>query len=134
MNFAQTAATVGAVLIACVAAFQLALALGAPYGDAVFGGRAPTESGVLTRPFRVLAVLQAVVLGLFGWVLLARTDLVSIPLLGARSLIWVTWGILVFLVLNTVANFSAPHPIERWVMGPLTLVLSALTLFIAMTA
>jgi hypothetical protein len=117
-----------------VAAFQLALALGAPYGDAVFGGRAPTESGVLTRPFRVLAVVQAVVLVLLGWILLARTDLVSIPVLGAGSLTWITWGILVFLVLNTVANFSAPHPIERWVMGSLTLVLSALTLSIALTA
>jgi hypothetical protein len=134
MSVAQIAATAGAVLIGCVAAFQLALALGAPYGGAVFGGRAPTESGVLTRPFRVLAVGQAVVLVCLGWILLARTALVSVPFLGAGSLSWITWVILVFLVLNTVANFSAPHPIERWVMGSITLVLSALTLSIALTA
>jgi hypothetical protein len=134
MSIAQVAATASAVLIGCVAASQLALALGAPYGDAVFGGKAPTASGVLTRPFRVLAVVQAVVLVLVGWILLARTALVSIPVLGAGSLTWTTWVILGFLVLNTVANFSAPHPIERWVMGSTTLALSALTLSIALTA
>ena len=134
MSAAQTAAIAGAVLIGGVAVFQFALALGAPYGDAVFGGKAPTRSGVLTGPFRVLAVVQAVVLLLLGWVLLARMELVGIPVLGAGSLTWITWGILAFLVLNTVANYSAPHPIERWVMGSVTLALSALTLFIALTA
>lgn len=134
MSVAQMAAAASTGLIGCVAAFQLALALGAPYGDAVFGGKAPTESGVLTRPFRVLAVVQAVVLVLLGWILLARSALVSIPVLGAGSLTWMTWVILAFLVLNTAANFSAPHPIERWLMGSMTLVLSALTLSIALTA
>jgi len=44
------------------------------------------------------------------------------------------WVIVVFLMLNTIANFLAPHPIERWVMGSITLVLSSLALFIALTA
>lgn len=39
----------------------------------------------------------------------------------------------IVLVLNTLTNFS-PHPTERWVMGSVTLVLSALTLLIALTA
>jgi hypothetical protein len=134
MSAAQIAAAAAAVLIGGVAVFQLALALGAPYGDAVFGGRARTASGVLTGPFRALAVVQAVVLALVGWVLLARTELVGIPALGAGTLVWITWVILAFLVLNTAANFSAPHPIERWVMGSVTSVLSALTLVIALTA
>jgi hypothetical protein len=62
-----------------VAIFQVALAAGAPYGDAVFGGRAPTAAGVLTSPFRVLAVVQAVVLVLLGWILLARAELSASP-------------------------------------------------------
>lgn len=134
MTDVQIAAVASAVLIACVAAFQLALALGAPYGAAVFGGKAPTRSGVLTPPFRALAVVQAVLLLLLGWVLLARTQLVGMPFLGAELLVWLTWAVVVFLILNTVANFSAPHPIERWVMGSVTLVLSVLGLFIALTA
>jgi hypothetical protein len=32
------------------------------------------------------------------------------------------------------ANSSAPHPIERWVMGSITLVLAGLGLFIALNA
>ena len=87
---------------------------------------------MLTAPFRTLAVVQAIVLVLMGWVLLARAETVDIPVLGAGSLVWVTWVVVVFLILNTVANFTAPHPIERWVMGSITLALSALGLFIAL--
>ncbi len=132
MNLAQTAAVAAAVLIAGVAAFQVALALGAPYGDAVFGGKAPTEAGVLSAPFRALAVVQAIVLVLLGAFLLARTDVLGIPILGSETLSWIVWVVLAFLVLNTLANFSAPHPIERWVMGSITLVLSGLALVIAL--
>ena len=47
---------------------------------------------------------------------------------------WVTWAVVVFLILNTVANSIAPHPIERWVAGSVTLALSGLGLFIALRA
>lgn len=130
----QIASVAAAVLIAAAAAFQLALAMGAPYGEAVFGGNAPTRSGVLTAPFRALAVVQAIVLVLIGWVLLARTQNVGIPFLGPGSLVWVTWVVVVFLMLNTVANLAAPHPIERWGAGSVTLALSGLGLFIALCA
>lgn len=130
----QTAAILSAVLIAGVAAFQVALALGAPFGDAVFGGNAPTEAGLLTGGFRTLAGVQATILLLLGWVLLARTSVVAIPILDSGALVPVTWGIVAFMTLNTVANFAAPHPIERWVMGPITLALVALGLVIALRA
>jgi hypothetical protein len=134
MTTSQAASVAAAVLIGGVAVFQFALALGAPYGEAVFGRKAPTRSGVLTGPFRALAVAQALLLVLLGWILLARTELVGIPVLGAGTLVWLTWVILAFLVLNTLANLTAPHPIERWGMGSVTLVLSVLTLVIALTA
>lgn len=130
----QTASIAAVLLIAAVAAFQLALALGAPLGAAVFGGRAPTRDGVLTAPFRVLAIVQALILLLFGWILLARTAVVTAPVLASATLAWATWVIVAFLVLNTVANLSAPHPVERWVMGSITFVLAGLGLFIALSA
>ena len=133
MELPQLAALLAAALIAAVAAFQLALAVGAPYGEAVFGGKARTESGVLTPPFRALAVVQAAVLMLLGWVLLARVEVVDIPLVGAGGLRAITWGILAFLVLNTAANLTAPHPLERFGMGSITAVLSVLTLVIAVS-
>lgn len=60
-----------AVLIGGVAVFEVALVAGAPYGGAVFGDKAPTIDGVLTAPFRILAVVQALVLVALGGVLLA---------------------------------------------------------------
>lgn len=122
-----------AVLIGGVAVFQVALAAGTPYGGAVFGGKAPTNDGVLTTPFRILAAVQTLVLVALGWVLLARTEVAGITLPAGGTPSWLIWAILGFLVLNTLGNFSAPHPIERWVMGPITLVLSGLTLVIALS-
>lgn len=133
MTLAQGASVLAAVLIGGVAVFQVALAAGAPYGEAVFGGKAPTNDGVLTTPFRILAVVQALVLVALGWVLLARTEVAGITLPAGGTPSWLIWTILGFLVLNTLGNFSAPHPIERWVMGPITLVLSGLTLVIALS-
>lgn len=132
MDLPQLAAVLASVLVAGVALFQVALAAGAPYGEAVFGGKAPTEAGVLTGTFRALAVAQALVLVLLAGILLARADVVTTTLVSAGTLRWLTWVVFGFLVLNTAANLTAPHPIERWVMGPTTLVLSALTLIIAL--
>lgn len=121
------------MLIAGVAAFQVALALGLPLGEAVFGGRAPTQNGVLNARFRGLAVVQAVILLLMGWILLARTAVISIPFLSDGTLVWLTWVIVVFLAINTVGNFSARHPVEKWLMGSITLVVLVLGLFIALS-
>lgn len=130
----QTAAVAAAVLVAGVAAFQIALVAGAPLGDAVLGGSAATNAGVLTGPFRALAGVQSIMLLMLGWVLLARTSVVTIPLLSSSVLGWLTWVIVVFLALNTVANFAATHPIERWVMGSITLTLTGIGLAIALRA
>lgn len=130
----QTAAVAAGVLVAGVAAFQLALAAGAPLGDAVFGGNAPTHDGVLTAPFRILAGIQSIILLLLGWVLLARTSVLAIPFLSGSTLGWITWVIVVFLALNTIANLAAQHPVERWVMGSITLVLTGIGLVIALRA
>ena len=45
-------ALLGALPLVGVAAFQVGLWLGAPYGDAVLGGRATTVDGVLAPPYR----------------------------------------------------------------------------------
>lgn len=129
---AQAASIAMAVLILGVAAFQVALALGLPLGGAVFGGKAPTRDGRLTGRFRVAAAAQAMLLLLLAWVFLARTSVVVLPVLGDETLAWLTWGLVVFLLLNSVANFVAPHPVERWVMGPIALMLVVLGSFIAL--
>ncbi|HVD31406.1 MAG TPA: hypothetical protein VNE19_06810, partial [Methylomirabilota bacterium] len=36
---------------------------------------------------------------------------------------WSAWGIVGFLILNTLANLSSSNAVERWVLGGITLVL-----------
>lgn len=79
-------------------------------------------------------MFQTIMLLLLGWVLLARTSVVTIPLLSGSTLGWVTWVIVAFLALNTIANLAAPHPVERWVMGSITLALTGIGLTIALRA
>jgi hypothetical protein len=122
----QAAAVGAAVLCAGVAAFQLGLALGLPLGEATWGGRATTRDGVLSPGFRVAAAASAGFLGLIAWIVLARAGVVGAGLLGERFLTPATWMILGFLVLNAVGNFAAPHPLERWVMGPVALAAAVL--------
>jgi hypothetical protein len=51
----QTAAVAAAIIVAGVAASQVALVAGVPLGGAVSGGNAPTDGGVLTGPLRAPA-------------------------------------------------------------------------------
>jgi hypothetical protein len=132
VDLPQLAAILAGVLIAGVALFQVALAAGAPYGEAVFGGKAPTDAGVLNPTFRALALVQALVLVLLAGILLARAGVITTTIVSVGTLGWLTWVVVGFLVLNTAANLTAPHPIERWGMGSTTLVLSGLTLVIAL--
>ena len=134
MTVVELAAIIAAVLIAAAAAFQVALALGAPLGEATMGGRAPTVNGVLTPPFRVVAVLSAITLLIGAWVVLARAGVAGAGFLGRDLLGWITWATVAFLALNTLSNLSGRHPLERWGMSSLTLVVGLLIGYVALNA
>lgn len=72
MTPVELAAVAAAVLIAGVAAFQVALAAGLPLGEATMGGRAATVDGVLQPPYSAVALGSAVVLVLAAWIVLGR--------------------------------------------------------------
>ena len=65
----RVAAVVFAGLTAVVAAFQLALALGAPWGAYAMGGAFP---GVMPAAMRAAAAVQILVLGGVALVVLSR--------------------------------------------------------------
>jgi hypothetical protein len=130
----QFIAMAAAFLLGTMAAIQVTLALGAPLGDATFGGSASTEDGVLTTGFRFLAGLQALILLAFAWIVLARAGVVQRGFAGERLLSVSTWIIAGFMMLNTLGNLSAPHPLERWGAGSLTLTLAILCSIIALYA
>jgi hypothetical protein len=119
----RAVALLGSVPLVAVAGFQVALARGAPYGDTVMGGRATTVDGVLTAPYRRAAVGQAAVLLGMAWVVLGRGGLVDVPGLSSSGLRRAVWGVAGFMTLNTVANVTSPHPVERR-MGAATLVVA----------
>lgn len=131
---AQRAAIAAAVILVGVALFQLALALGAPWGSIAYGGRAPTVEGVLSTRYRVASAAAVVVLLSAAWILLARAGVVPSGPVGDGSLKWAVWVIFVLLLVNTVSNMASTNRTERWVFGPLTFIAAVLCLIVALRA
>jgi hypothetical protein len=129
----ELAAVAAAALMAAVAAFQVALALGLPLGEATMGGRAATVDGVLQPPYRAIAVGSAVVLVLGAWIMLGRAG--SLPVfVGGQALVWSVWVVAGFMALNTLTNLSARHALERWGLSSITLATALLVGYVAYAA
>ena len=127
MDLTSIAAVVYAAVTAASVAFQLALALGAPWGEYAMGGR---SRGRLPAPLRVGAVLQAVILGLMALVVLSRAGLV-LPTWAAASARWI--GVVVTVaVASAVLNAMTRSVWERRIWLPVTLVLVVSSLTVAL--
>ena len=122
------AVSVGGILL-LVAAFQLALALGAPWGEHAYGGRAKTVDGKLSVGYRAMSAAAVPILLLASWIVLAKADLVSTDAGWIDVGIWVVFA---YLLVNTLANFASSSKIERYVMGSLTAVAALATLVVAL--
>ena len=113
-----------------MAAFQLSLALGAPLGAHVLGGR---HAGALPYRLRVVSAIAAAILVAGALVILARADAIGWPT-GATGLRTpASWGIAVFLVLNTLGNVASKSRIERTVFATTTAVLAVLSAYVALS-
>ena len=117
---------VAAFGLAIIAAFQLALALGVPWGRAAYGGGSATlepglrvASGVATVVWLLAA---AVVLGRAGYWGSARRS---------GFFPWGTWVVAVLLTLGAVVNFASSSPWERFGWGPLALLVAILCVVLA---
>jgi hypothetical protein len=110
-----------------VVAFQVALTLGAPFGEAAMGG---TNPGSLPDSVRLVTGFAALISFLAALVVLARGDraLIAVPPAVARVGTWVLLGL---LGLGALMNFASSSPWERWGWGPLTLVMFGLCLVLA---
>lgn len=105
----RVAAVVAAVLMGLVGLFQIALAAGAPWGAAAWGGRhegrlpaglrvASGVAGVVVYPYLILLVLAAAGIG-------------GLEIPGAGQLaMWLVCG---FFVVGTVLNAASPSRPER---------------------
>jgi hypothetical protein len=126
---AQTAAVAAAVGLLTIAAFQAALALGAPLGRAAWGGthtQLPTGLRVASAiAFGIWVLAALIVLGRAGF------HIAPLPTVALR---WGTWILIGMLALGAVLNFASPSNWERYLWGPIALVLAGLCLLLARSA
>jgi hypothetical protein len=114
----QFSARLFAGLMGVVSVFQLALALGAPWGDLAMGGAFP---GVYPPGLRVAAFLQIAVLAGIALVVLSRVNL-ALPAWHATSR-WLIWVIVALAAIGVLLNLITPSATERLIWGPVTIVL-----------
>jgi hypothetical protein len=123
------AAVLFTVVVAGVIAFQIALALGAPWGSYAMGGGSP---GRFPASLRVAAVVQAALLGLTCAIVLSRAGLLLPEWSDAtRWLIWVVVAIaLIAVVLNAISRSAG----ERRIWVPVAVVMLGCSLVVALAA
>lgn len=125
MSVAAIAAT---IVLAALAVFQLALALGAPLGRLAWGGgheRLPTR-------LRIGSAVSIVLYGVFAAILLDRAGVVDvIPDDASRIAAWVITG---YFVLGIPLNAISRSRSERFVMTPVVTILAVLSAIVAGSA
>ena len=114
----KLAAWIFGALIAVVALFQLALALGAPWGGIAMGGAFP---GTYPPAMRVAALVQIVLLGGFALIVFVRAGL-ALPRWQAAAR-WGVWVVVVLLGVGVVLNLITPSGMERLIWAPVVTLL-----------
>lgn len=126
----EVVASVAAVLFGALAVFQVALALGAPAGAYVFGGRVATDDGRLPGAYRLAAAGAAVILVLFAYIILARGGVVDSSL-SEQFLTIASWAIVAYMAINTAMNLAASTTVERYLFGSVSGILVVLCSIVA---
>jgi hypothetical protein len=116
-------ATAGFLLLSV---FQASLVLGAPLGDAAWGG----ESSELPIGFRFASVVATFLYILAAAIVMQRSELKNMGF-SASFVGGLTRFLTVFFFFETVLNFASRSPIERWIWGPVCLILAGCCLTLA---
>ncbi len=123
---AGLAATLAAIGFLAIAAFQAALALGAPLGRAAWGGKSRELPPNLRRASAVAIVIWV----LAAIVILGRAGIQVVPLPNV-ILVWGAWALVVVSVLGAIVNVASSSPWERFGWAPLSIVLALLSFVVA---
>jgi hypothetical protein len=118
MNMKRVAAFIYAIVSAGVVAFQIALAVGAPWGAFAMGGAFPDQ---FPPALRIAALVQATLLGGMVFVVLARAGLI-LPS-WSRVSRWLVWLVVAFAALSFFLNMITPSASERAIWAPTALLL-----------
>lgn len=123
----QLAAGVAAIGLVILVLFQAALAAGAPWGRAAWGGRYER----LPTNLRISSAVAVVVWLAAALIVLDRAGL---PLLDVPDVVSFsgTWALVPLLVIGALVNFASSSPYERFGWGPFALVVAVLVFFVAL--
>lgn len=114
------------VVLVALAAFQLALALGAPWGHFAWGG----HNRVLPAGLRTGSVVSILIYALIAVIAWDRVGAIDVfPDLFSDIAMWVIFG---YFVLGIGMNAISRSKPERYTMVPVVIVLAVLSLLIAL--
>lgn len=108
----ETIALVASTLLLITMLFQLALAAGAPWGSAAWGGRKP---GVLTPGLRSASAFAGLVV--YPWITLLVMDagrLVDLNLVDRSAGAVILWVLTGLFGLGALANAASPSKVEKF--------------------
>ena len=123
----ELAAYLAVAAFAVLGVFQVALAAGARWGRAAWGGRNP---GRLPTPLRIASAVSAAVYVLASVIVLDRAGRPVIELPETVSY-WGTWALVVLLLIGAVMNFASSSPYERFGWAPFALITALFCLIVA---
>jgi hypothetical protein len=128
-DWVRVAAVMAAIGLIGIAAFQAAIAAGAPLGRAAWGGAHVR----LPQRLRVASAVAVVVWILAALVALARArfEVSPIPFTVSR---WAIWVLVVILPIGALVNAASRSPWERFLWAPVALALAVLCLALALEA
>ena len=127
MNIIRGAALLYASVSVGVVAFQIALAVGVPWGEYAMGGAFP---GRFPPALRIAALVQAIVLAALAAIVMARAGLI---LNGwSRRAPWLVWLVVAFAAVGVVLNVITPSGGERAIWAPVTLLLLLSSMTVAL--
>ena len=113
------------VVLAALAIFQLALIFGAPLGRFAWGG----QHRVLPARLRIGSAVSILIYALIAIIAWDRVGAIDVfPELFSEVAMWVIFGYFVLGILMNAISRSKP---ERYVMVPVSIVLTVLSFFIA---
>jgi hypothetical protein len=125
-HVARVAAVVTAIGFAGIAIFQLALAVGAPWGHAAWGG----SNARLSTAQRSASAAAVVFYAAAALIVLGRAGILRAR--GNTALFrWGTWFLAVAMAIGALPNLASQSRWENFIFGPLALVLAILCVVVA---
>lgn len=123
-----TLAVIASIILAGLAIFQLALALGTPLGKYAWGGQ---HRGTLPAKLRIGSAVSIVLYAIFAVVALDKAG--AIDVLDDSVVNVAIWVIVAYSFVGILMNGISRSKPERYTMTPIVTVLAVLFLMISLT-